>query len=104
MARIDKALPNVPQDFLEEEEVVITEDNKNISDVAKAVAEGAFYNNGQSCCSVERIYVHSEVYGQFIEKFVDGNLYIAMLVQCFDTLDEFFVSPFRVSIIMGKNS
>jgi len=28
MARIDKALPNVPQDFLEEEEVVITEDNK----------------------------------------------------------------------------
>jgi len=49
----------------------VTEDNKNISDVAKAVAEGAFYNNGQSCCSVERIYVHSEVYGQFIEKFVE---------------------------------
>jgi len=29
MARIDKALPNVPQDFLEEEEVVITENTKN---------------------------------------------------------------------------
>ena len=29
MPRIDKALPNVPQEILEEEEVVVTEDNKN---------------------------------------------------------------------------
>ena len=25
---------------------------------AASLADGAFYNNGQSCCSVERIYVH----------------------------------------------
>ena len=25
---------------------------------AEGLADGAFYNNGQSCCSVERIYVH----------------------------------------------
>jgi len=42
-------------------------------DLAKAAAitaDGAFYNNGQSCCSVERIYVHESVYDKFIELFV----------------------------------
>ena len=32
-------------------------------DIAKAaagIADGAFYNTGQSCCSVERIYVHQQ--------------------------------------------
>jgi acyl-CoA reductase-like NAD-dependent aldehyde dehydrogenase len=42
-------------------------------DVATAVAsisDGAFYNAGQSCCSVERIYVHEAVAPAFIEQFV----------------------------------
>ncbi|HEX2878823.1 MAG TPA: aldehyde dehydrogenase family protein, partial [Polyangiaceae bacterium] len=42
-------------------------------DVAAAVAslsDGAFYNAGQSCCSVERIYVHEAVASAFIEQFV----------------------------------
>lgn len=42
-------------------------------DVATAVAslsDGAFYNTGQSCCSVERIYVHEAVAASFIEQFV----------------------------------
>ena len=33
-------------------------------------ADGAFYNNGQSCCSVERIYVHEKVYNAFVTAFV----------------------------------
>ena len=33
----------------------------DIKQVAAATADGAFYNNGQSCCSVERIYVHESV-------------------------------------------
>ena len=36
----------------------VTNEVKDISKVAASVLEGAFYNNGQSCCSVERIYVH----------------------------------------------
>ena len=43
-------------------------------DVAKAaagIADGAFYNTGQSCCSVERIYVHEKVYQPFVEAFVN---------------------------------
>ncbi len=37
---------------------------------AASLADGAFYNNGQSCCAVERIYVHSDVYDDFIEAFL----------------------------------
>lgn len=48
----------------------VTNDNQDIAKVAAAVAEGAFYNNGQSCCAVERIYVHQEVYDALVEAFV----------------------------------
>lgn len=30
--------------------------------------KGAFYNHGQSCCAGSRIYVHEEIYDQFVEK------------------------------------
>lgn len=43
-------------------------------DVAKAtagLADGAFYNNGQSCCAIERIYVHEKIYDDFVAKFVE---------------------------------
>ncbi len=36
---------------------------------AAATADGAFYNTGQSCCAVERIYVHQAVYEPFLEAF-----------------------------------
>jgi acyl-CoA reductase-like NAD-dependent aldehyde dehydrogenase len=36
---------------------------------AAALADGAFYNNGQSCCSVERLYVHAAVHDAFVEAF-----------------------------------
>ena len=37
---------------------------------AKATADGAFYNTGQSCCSVERLYVHERIHDAFVEAFV----------------------------------
>lgn len=49
--------------------VYITEDIVDIEKVAADTAEGAFYNNGQSCCSVERIYVHEKVYEQYVAAF-----------------------------------
>ncbi|HEX6169334.1 MAG TPA: aldehyde dehydrogenase family protein, partial [Chitinophagaceae bacterium] len=48
----------------------ITDDITDIKNVAAATADGAFYNNGQSCCAVERIYVHEKVYDQYIDEFV----------------------------------
>jgi acyl-CoA reductase-like NAD-dependent aldehyde dehydrogenase len=37
---------------------------------AESLADGAFYNTGQSCCSVERIYVHHELHDAFVEHFL----------------------------------
>ena len=42
-------------------------------DIAHAVenlVDGAFFNSGQSCCGIERIYVHEDVYKPFVEGFV----------------------------------
>ncbi|MCI5055906.1 MAG: aldehyde dehydrogenase family protein [Flavobacteriales bacterium] len=49
----------------------VMEDVKDVKIAAVNAAEGAFYNSGQSCCAIERIYVHSEVYDQFVEEFVE---------------------------------
>jgi acyl-CoA reductase-like NAD-dependent aldehyde dehydrogenase len=34
------------------------------------LVDGAFFNAGQSCCGIERIYVHRSVYERFVEAFV----------------------------------
>jgi acyl-CoA reductase-like NAD-dependent aldehyde dehydrogenase len=33
------------------------------------LVDGSFYNAGQSCCGIERIYVHRDVYEPFLEAF-----------------------------------
>ncbi|MEO8546002.1 MAG: aldehyde dehydrogenase family protein, partial [Burkholderiaceae bacterium] len=38
---------------------------------AASLADGAMYNTGQSCCSVERIYVHEKIHDAFVEAFMD---------------------------------
>ena len=48
----------------------VTDDVSDISTIAANTADGAFYNNGQSCCSVERIYVHEKVYDAYVAAFV----------------------------------
>ena len=48
----------------------IADDIADIASVAAGTADGAFYNNGQSCCSVERIYVHEKIYDKYVEEFV----------------------------------
>lgn len=50
--------------------VYVADDIENISAAAAGIADGAFYNNGQSCCAVERIYVHEKIYDDFINAFV----------------------------------
>jgi acyl-CoA reductase-like NAD-dependent aldehyde dehydrogenase len=48
----------------------VTSDITDIKAVAAGTADGAFYNNGQSCCAVERIYVHEKVYDSYVDEFV----------------------------------
>jgi acyl-CoA reductase-like NAD-dependent aldehyde dehydrogenase len=45
-------------------------DDVEVGPVAAAVADGAFYNTGQSCCAVERVYVHERIWDRFVDAFV----------------------------------
>ena len=71
----------------------VADDVEDVKNVAIGTADGAFYNNGQSCCSVERIYVHEKVYDEYVAAFVEevkswkigepteGGVYIAALTR-----------------------
>ena len=39
--------------------------------VINNLVEGSFFNSGQSCCGIERIYVHENLFDQFVDGFVD---------------------------------
>ena len=45
-------------------------EDANIQIAAASLADGAMYNTGQSCCSVERIYVHEKIYDAFVAALV----------------------------------
>ena len=42
----------------------------NVRNAALSLADGAMYNAGQSCCSVERIYVHESIHDEFLQQFI----------------------------------
>lgn len=46
-------------------------DDVDVQNAAASLADGAMYNTGQSCCSVERIYVHARIYDAFVAAFVE---------------------------------
>jgi acyl-CoA reductase-like NAD-dependent aldehyde dehydrogenase len=68
-------------------------DDVDVAAAAAGVADGAFYNAGQSCCAVERIYVQEAIWDAFVERFVgevrgfvlgdprDENTYIGPLTR-----------------------
>ncbi|OUS03972.1 aldehyde dehydrogenase [Rhodobacterales bacterium 52_120_T64] len=43
----------------------------NVDFAAESLVDGAFFNSGQSCCGIERIYVHRDVYQPFVAKVVE---------------------------------
>ena len=49
----------------------VMDDVDDIEKTASAALEGVVYNNGQSCCAVERIYVHEKIYERFIQSYVE---------------------------------
>ncbi len=56
----------------------IMEDVVDVKQAAINAAEGAFYNNGQSCCAIERIYVAEAIYDRFVAAFVEEVKYYQM--------------------------
>jgi len=43
----------------------------DIDYAAAELVDGAFFNSGQSCCAVERIYVHDSIYDKFVLAYAD---------------------------------
>ncbi|MBI4923585.1 MAG: aldehyde dehydrogenase family protein [Devosia nanyangense] len=43
-----------------------------LDNAVENLVDGSFFNSGQSCCGVERIYVHAAVYDKFVEGFVEN--------------------------------
>lgn len=42
----------------------------DISYAAENIVDGSIFNSGQSCCAIERVYVHKDVYSKFVEECV----------------------------------
>ncbi|NIJ51629.1 aldehyde dehydrogenase family protein [Dyadobacter arcticus] len=43
----------------------------NLAEAVENLVDGSFFNSGQSCCGIERIYVHKDIYDQFIKDFAE---------------------------------
>lgn len=43
----------------------------DLSHAAENIIDGAFFNSGQSCCAIERVYVHEAVYDRFVAQAVE---------------------------------
>lgn len=43
----------------------------NFDHAVENLVDGAYFNSGQSCCGIERIYVHDALYDRFVEAFAD---------------------------------
>jgi acyl-CoA reductase-like NAD-dependent aldehyde dehydrogenase len=42
----------------------------NMAHAIENLVDGSFFNSGQSCCAIERIYVHKQVWAEFLDGFV----------------------------------
>ncbi|EJM55137.1 aldehyde dehydrogenase family protein [Pseudomonas sp. GM48] len=42
----------------------------NLEHAVENLVDGSFFNSGQSCCAIERIYVDQKIYPAFVERFV----------------------------------
>lgn len=40
----------------------------DVDHAAESMVDGSMYNAGQSCCGIERVYVHKDIYDNFVEK------------------------------------
>jgi acyl-CoA reductase-like NAD-dependent aldehyde dehydrogenase len=66
------AAPNFPATCLElgGKDPAYVRADANLAFAVENVIDGAFFNSGQSCCAVERIYVHEAVHDRFVEQAV----------------------------------
>jgi len=42
----------------------------DLNHAVENIVDGVYFNSGQCCCGIERVYVHADVYDRFVEGFV----------------------------------
>ena len=43
----------------------------NLDHAIENIVDGAYFNSGQSCCGLQRVYVHHGIYQKFVDGFID---------------------------------
>ena len=43
----------------------------NLAHAIENLVDGAYFNSGQSCCGIQRVYVHERLYDKFVDGWVD---------------------------------
>ena len=43
----------------------------NLEHAIENIVDGAYFNSGQSCCGLQRVYVHHGIYQKFVDGFID---------------------------------
>ncbi len=63
------AAPNFPATCLElgGKDPAYVRSDANIAFAAENIVDAGYFNSGQSCCAIERIYVHADIYDRFVE-------------------------------------
>ncbi len=52
---------------------VIVDFETDVERAAQLTAEGSFYAAGQNCIGVQRVYIHSKIYSEFVEKMLQAT-------------------------------
>jgi acyl-CoA reductase-like NAD-dependent aldehyde dehydrogenase len=69
--RVASRLVRVQLELGGKDPVYVTDD-ADVAAAAASLADGAMYNAGQSCCAVERLYVHERVADAFVSALVEA--------------------------------
>jgi acyl-CoA reductase-like NAD-dependent aldehyde dehydrogenase len=50
---------------------VYVRNDANLDHAIENVVDGAYFNSGQSCCGLQRVYAHAAIYEKFVDGFVE---------------------------------
>lgn len=75
----------------------------NLEHAVENLVDGSFFNSGQSCCAIERIYVDRTIYPAFVERFVEltGQYVLGNPLDDATTLGP-LVSPSAADFVRGQ--
>lgn len=68
----------------------VVDEDADLDDAIERIVFGAYYQSGQSCISVQRVYVHQSLYAEFKQRYVEK---VANLVHGDPLSEDTFIGP-----------